>query len=333
VEQLQNLADEYPYFAPAQFALTKKLAEEASPEYEAQIQKAVLYYHEPLYFDHFFNQDKYYAARADIEIIAEDEEENDKAPEEPFVEKEDINEEAQQVETIETTTESEITAPAISEEIPAEEPVIIVADEAVTEETVTEDIVTEEAVTEEPAPKEAVAVALPPEVDVTPEPVVFTSSPFAGASSKPLIEKEIVQPSNNKEPVLAANNKEDTLPFEPYHTIDYFASQGIRLSQEEATKDSLGKQLKSFTEWLKTMKRLPVQEQIKQVDPVSEQKVEHLAAHSVEGGDVVTETMAEVWIKQGNHQKAIDTYHKLSLLNPSKRDYFAAKIDSITREN
>jgi hypothetical protein len=39
--------------------------------------------------------------------------------------------------------------------------------------------------------------------------------------------------------------------------------------------------------------------------------------------------MAEVCIKQGNNQKAADIYRKLSLQNPSKSAYFAAKIDQL----
>ena len=39
--------------------------------------------------------------------------------------------------------------------------------------------------------------------------------------------------------------------------------------------------------------------------------------------------MAEVWEKQGNPEKAIDIYNKLSLLEPSKSTYFAAKIEEI----
>jgi hypothetical protein len=39
--------------------------------------------------------------------------------------------------------------------------------------------------------------------------------------------------------------------------------------------------------------------------------------------------MAEVWERQGNREKAMEVYNKLSLLNPSKRAYFAAKIDSL----
>ncbi|MBD0331309.1 MAG: hypothetical protein ICV66_01510 [Chitinophagaceae bacterium] len=119
------------------------------------------------------------------------------------------------------------------------------------------------------------------------------------------------------------------LAFEPYHTVDYFASQDIKISQEEITKDSLGKQLKSFTEWLKTMKRLPAVEISKNIDVQSEKKVETLAAHSVEDSSVLTEAMAEVWLRQGNKEKAIEVYNKLCLLNPSKSDYFAAKIENI----
>lgn len=43
--------------------------------------------------------------------------------------------------------------------------------------------------------------------------------------------------------------------FEPLFATDYFASQGIKLSEDVQSSDKLGKQLKSFTEWLKTIKK------------------------------------------------------------------------------
>jgi hypothetical protein len=116
--------------------------------------------------------------------------------------------------------------------------------------------------------------------------------------------------------------------FEPFHTVDYFASQGIKLSQEDASNDKFGRQLKSFTDWLKTMKKLPAAKTTLP-DPSSEQKVEDLADHSVQAADVVTEAMAEVWLKQGNREKAVEVYHKLSLSDPLKSAYFAAKIESL----
>jgi O-methyltransferase involved in polyketide biosynthesis len=78
------------------------------------------------------------------------------------------------------------------------------------------------------------------------------------------------------------------------------------------------------------MKRLPAAEVAQSPETVAEKSVESLASHSVEGSDVVTEAMAEVWARQGNRQKAIETYNKLSLQNPSKRTYFAAKIENLS---
>ena len=56
-----------------------------------------------------------------------------------------------------------------------------------------------------------------------------------------------------------------------------------------------------------------------------------LAEHSLEDREVITEAMAEVWEKQGNASKAMEIYSKLSLLDPSKSVYFAAKIEDLKK--
>jgi hypothetical protein len=53
------------------------------------------------------------------------------------------------------------------------------------------------------------------------------------------------------------------------------------------------------------------------------------AENSNEPREVVTETMAEVLEKQGQVEKAIQLYIKLSFLNPEKSAYFAAKIQQL----
>jgi hypothetical protein len=121
--------------------------------------------------------------------------------------------------------------------------------------------------------------------------------------------------------------------FEPYHTIDYFASQGIKAPVLDDPKDRFGQQLKSFTDWLKVMKRVPLSEVTKQIPVEQEQQVAQLAHHSLDEKQVWTEAMAEVWAKQGERQKAIRIYEKLSLLEPAKSAYFAGKIDVLKKES
>jgi hypothetical protein len=187
---------------------------------------------------------------------------------------------------------------------------------------IAEDIIHPEAT--EPEPEEAPSMkAVPVEDEQTsPAEKPLTETPSTPLPSPSTPSPEIPSPSNPSP---------EGLTFEPFHTVDYFASQGIKLSQEEAGSGKFGKQLKSFTEWLRTMKRLPPPEISARLDRSSEKTVQNLAEGSVHDADIVTEAMAEVWIKQGKPEKALEVYNKLSLLNPSKKAYFAAKIDNLKR--
>ena len=150
------------------------------------------------------------------------------------------------------------------------------------------------------------------------------------AASKP--EEKITPAPATPLPVIETTEpKEQTLVFEPYYTVDYFASQGIKNVIEEKPRDRLGQQLKSFTEWLKTIRQMPPQQIASMNDAGSEEKVVQLATHSLAEENVDTEAMAEVWIKQGQPEKAVKIYEKLSLLNPSKSSYFALLIEKLKR--
>jgi hypothetical protein len=121
----------------------------------------------------------------------------------------------------------------------------------------------------------------------------------------------------------------ESIVFAPYHMIDYFASQGIKLVQEDQPADHFGRQLKSFTDWLKVMKRLPVQPGSEKTDEREADRIRHFAAHSIEERDILTESMAEVLAKQGMYENAIALYHKLSLIYPPKSAYFASRIEQL----
>ena len=119
------------------------------------------------------------------------------------------------------------------------------------------------------------------------------------------------------------------LPKDPMHTIDYFASQGIKIDLSQIPQDKLTTHLRRFTDWLKYMKS-------ENPNPVDlgtrkdlEEAVELIAQTSNESKEVLTESMADVLQKQGQIDKAIQLYIKLSFLNPEKSAYFAAKIQHL----
>lgn len=148
----------------------------------------------------------------------------------------------------------------------------------------------------------------------------------------------LVPDENQHEPIqeikidLAASLKsaenEQAPAFEPMHLVDYFASQGIKLSDEVKSADKLGRQLKSFTDWLKTMKKIHIPEQGAGLSG-AEIAVQAMAEKSNTENEIVTEAMAEVFAQQGKAAKAAEVYQKLSLLNPGKSAYFAAQIEKL----
>jgi hypothetical protein len=138
------------------------------------------------------------------------------------------------------------------------------------------------------------------------------------------LQKEITEPKVEE----AVKAPKDEMLFEPLFARDYFASQGIKLSEAMLADDKLGKQLKSFTSWLKTMKKVHP-DKLAPINTIVETAVQKLAEKSNMEEDVVTEAMAEAFEQQGKHIRAIETYEKLSLLNPAKSAYFAAKIESL----
>ncbi len=141
-------------------------------------------------------------------------------------------------------------------------------------------------------------------------------------SAEPLAKK----PDDNTKNVQSKN--EELIAFEPLHMVDYFASQGIKITEEQITNDKLATQLKSFTEWLKSMKKIHASK-IAEGDEQTDKVIQHIAEGSNINIEIVTEAMAEVLLKQGKPEHAIDMYNKISLKYPARSGYFAAKINSL----
>jgi hypothetical protein len=150
-------------------------------------------------------------------------------------------------------------------------------------------------------------------------------------SGNEIVVQESELPSDQPvQPVKAFDAKNaESIVFAPYHMVDYFASQGIKLVLEDQPSDSFGKQLKSFTDWLKVMKKVPVKSRSDKADDKETDRIRHFASHSLEDRDILTESMAEVLAKQGMYENAIALYQKLSLIYPPKSAYFVSRIEQL----
>ena len=187
------------------------------------------------------------------------------------------------------------------------------------------------------------------------EPEVIVSAPIENETVDTPVADE---PHAEKEEIAA-----------PLFTEDYFRQQGVHVSPElpedilatenlahdDNTVDKALMVMMSFQEWLLHFrKKVESQEQEQEGQKAlkSMWQKEKLAAALEEENDEIpeevfdlamtsiaredglaSESLAEIYIKQGKYDKAIEMFRKLSLRNPEKSTYFAQKIEEISKDN
>ena len=162
-----------------------------------------------------------------------------------------------------------------------------------------------------------------------------------------------------------ALNTEDLIT--PIFANDYFLQQGVKISsdipeqidelktvQSTTEEDKSLMVMMSFSEWLTHFKHTSEKEKAETEDQralktmwqrekmaaaIEEETEEipaevfEMAVNSITREDgLVSESLAEIYIKQKKYEKAIEMYRKLSLRNPQKNAYFARKIEEVLKE-
>lgn len=105
--------------------------------------------------------------------------------------------------------------------------------------------------------------------------------------------------------------------------LKHISSKNQKAKEEEAEQ----KALKAM--WQQQKLAAAIEEESEEIP----EQVFEMAVNSISRKDeLVSESLAEVYAKQGKKEKAIDMYQKLSLLNPEKNAYFAAKIENLQKD-
>jgi tetratricopeptide (TPR) repeat protein len=164
-------------------------------------------------------------------------------------------------------------------------------------------------------------------------------------------------------PAISAQTEEPIIL--PVYTEDYFLHQGMQVSNDlpenvqkkEQSAEDAAKGLMvmmSFSEWLnhfKSRKQHEADEEqgqkavktmwqkeklaaaLEEENEEIPEKVFEMAVNSIANeDDLASESLAEVHLRQGRFDKAIEMYRKLSLRNPQKKAYFARKIETILKD-
>lgn len=113
---------------------------------------------------------------------------------------------------------------------------------------------------------------------------------------------------------------------------DYFEAQGIQIDLSKIPQDKFTQQLRSFTAWLKVIKNKENDLNSEEIGEAQEKIIAAIAEKANIPEDIITESMAAIWEKQGNFKKAIDTYSKLSFIFPEKSVYFASRIEQLKQK-
>lgn len=196
------------------------------------------------------------------------------------------------------------------------------------------------------------------------------SSPEIPPAEEHLIRDQAAAPSTNDaiitpQPTPTRHHREPSL-IQPIYTEDYFLHLGIQVpekpketttqpkEEQNQDKDKSLMVVMSFSEWLihfktkgerekaevedqKALKTMWQKEKLaaalEEENEEIPENVFEMAVNSItKEDDLASESLAEIMVKQGKYDKAIDMYRKLSLRNPQKNVYFARKIEDINKE-
>jgi len=165
--------------------------------------------------------------------------------------------------------------------------------------------------------------------DITPEVSTQKSENIINVEEKPLIREEIK--TEEIKPKDTVEISKSTPPVTPLSDADKKAEfqRQLKLRLAEIAKES------NQTEGEKQKSNELIDKFIKEEPKISSPKSENsenkdlAEKSSTDNSEIISETLAQIYEKQGNFKKAIETYEKLSLKYPEKNTYFAAQIENI----
>lgn len=163
--------------------------------------------------------------------------------------------------------------------------------------------------------------------------------PLTDSISKDKEEKKIDTGAEKTKQDKTKIETKEKFSGESYKNKTHSFEEWLKLFSNKTQVSSVNIDIKSDTSKLKQKESSDIIDRFIKHKPMIKRakaeiySVENMAQKSVmEDEHLVSETLARINARQGNYNKAIRMYEKLSLLYPDKFDYFAEKINALKNE-